>query len=426
MKCENTKRRLSEYLDGVLPDEEHAAVEAHVAECAGCRTELEALRRTVEAVAGLPHHRAPAGFRARVAARVRAEAVARPGRGARIISLWPRLAAVAAMFILAAGITFLVDGGLWLPGSPDGDRLAMKEGREAPALTPGRGVAGTALTHNGTLDAPAAMPPDEAEDGGLADDKRRSGLRSRVAEGLDAPREANGFALGDVVTLKAGANGRRYEHDRAMDEARKAGDLRPGQPLRQAGLARTADFDVDQPHQVLMLQDSRPILLATQAMDLAARNDGRFDLALVPQGDRGDEIVLVLYIPVEQYEAFLSQVTDLVPMRQQRLSNTMVTKQQPYFQDVLVNYYEQQTGEPITKRDWEAMAISGSGGGPSGPARSPAAQPGADHETARLFRDRHVPVKLATDADGDAPVANATAKSEARRTLSELAAARPG
>ncbi|MDP6106952.1 MAG: zf-HC2 domain-containing protein, partial [Candidatus Brocadiia bacterium] len=380
MKCENTKRGLSEYLDGVLPDEEHAAVETHVAGCTGCRAELDALRRTVEAVAGLPHHRAPAGFSARVAARVHAEAVARPGRGARIMRLWPRLAAVAAMFILAAGITFLVDGGLWLPGRPDGDRVAMQGGREAPALTPDGGVAGTGLTHNGTagtavtrdaaLGFDDASLPDEAEERRLADDKRATTLQYLFNDRSADAREKREFAFGDRLPPKSGSGGIRYEHDSTMAGARSAGNIRSvrGLPVKMA------DFDVDQPHQVLMLQDSRPILLATQAMDIAARNDGRFDLALVPQGDRGDEIVLVLCIPVEQYEAFLSQVTDLVPMRQQRLNNTMVTEQEPYFQDVLVNYYEQQTGEPIAKLDWEALDISGTAGPASGPAKPLAAQ----------------------------------------------------
>src|SRR5437660_1313451 len=39
--------RLSEYIDGTLPDAERAALEAHLAGCTACRTTLDELRRVV-------------------------------------------------------------------------------------------------------------------------------------------------------------------------------------------------------------------------------------------------------------------------------------------------------------------------------------------------------------------------------------------
>src|SRR5438046_10540291 len=39
--------RLSEYIDGTLPDAERTALEAHLASCAACRTTLDELRRVV-------------------------------------------------------------------------------------------------------------------------------------------------------------------------------------------------------------------------------------------------------------------------------------------------------------------------------------------------------------------------------------------
>src|SRR2546430_5532042 len=39
--------RLSEYIDGTLPDAERAALEAHLAVCTACRTTLDELRRVV-------------------------------------------------------------------------------------------------------------------------------------------------------------------------------------------------------------------------------------------------------------------------------------------------------------------------------------------------------------------------------------------
>jgi anti-sigma factor RsiW len=52
--CHRIVRWLSEYVDGTLPLARRRAVEAHLRACAGCRYELEALRRTVSLLTGLP------------------------------------------------------------------------------------------------------------------------------------------------------------------------------------------------------------------------------------------------------------------------------------------------------------------------------------------------------------------------------------
>ncbi len=48
MNCTEARDVLIGYLDSELGAEETAAVEAHLAGCAGCRQELEELRRTLE------------------------------------------------------------------------------------------------------------------------------------------------------------------------------------------------------------------------------------------------------------------------------------------------------------------------------------------------------------------------------------------
>jgi anti-sigma factor RsiW len=66
-ECGRHRDRFSEYLDGELTNAERATVEAHLAQCAECRRELEAWRRMVGAVGELPAEPAPAGFAARSA-----------------------------------------------------------------------------------------------------------------------------------------------------------------------------------------------------------------------------------------------------------------------------------------------------------------------------------------------------------------------
>jgi hypothetical protein len=50
MNCRSVRRRLSEYLDGELPDPEGARIAAHLAVCPGCRAEADDLRRAGEAL----------------------------------------------------------------------------------------------------------------------------------------------------------------------------------------------------------------------------------------------------------------------------------------------------------------------------------------------------------------------------------------
>jgi hypothetical protein len=71
MTCHESRERLSELLDEVLPAPERAEVEAHLADCPECRRELERLRATVSLLRRVEPVRAPVGFVDRVMAAVR-------------------------------------------------------------------------------------------------------------------------------------------------------------------------------------------------------------------------------------------------------------------------------------------------------------------------------------------------------------------
>jgi len=66
MNCVKVIGQFSAYLDGQLTVAEREAVRSHIADCARCREELDALARTVYAVADLPRLRAPADLRDQV------------------------------------------------------------------------------------------------------------------------------------------------------------------------------------------------------------------------------------------------------------------------------------------------------------------------------------------------------------------------
>lgn len=112
-ECASVLPLLPEWIRGEAGDDEGRRVEAHVAGCADCAAEAELLR-ALRASRPEP----PAELAARIKGGLRA-AEARPGASPGWIpwewsALVPRLAAVAAVLVLAASV-------LLLPGEDGGD-----------------------------------------------------------------------------------------------------------------------------------------------------------------------------------------------------------------------------------------------------------------------------------------------------------------
>lgn len=113
MKCDEAREHLAAQLDGEIDGAPRRAVDEHLAECAACAAEREALARAWRLLdlAGTPPA-VPDTFEARLRERIRA-GEGRP-RG-RILGLpIPAAAAAAAAVLLAAGVLALRPRG----GSP--------------------------------------------------------------------------------------------------------------------------------------------------------------------------------------------------------------------------------------------------------------------------------------------------------------------
>jgi Predicted transmembrane transcriptional regulator (anti-sigma factor) len=52
--CIELVELLTDYLEGVLPPDEVAAVEAHLADCPPCRRYLDQMRATIDALGSVP------------------------------------------------------------------------------------------------------------------------------------------------------------------------------------------------------------------------------------------------------------------------------------------------------------------------------------------------------------------------------------
>ena len=53
--CKELVELVTPYLEDVLAANERAAIERHLAECDGCRTYVEQMRRTIRAIGHIPH-----------------------------------------------------------------------------------------------------------------------------------------------------------------------------------------------------------------------------------------------------------------------------------------------------------------------------------------------------------------------------------
>jgi len=116
----------SDYLNGLLSEEERILFEEHLASCPGCRREILEIRKTAAAVAGLTPPSVPAAWTTAAKDRLRAK------RSSPVVAVrlspahTTRRTDVVQYAVIAAGVTaglvllfWLVMGGLvqrWLPG----------------------------------------------------------------------------------------------------------------------------------------------------------------------------------------------------------------------------------------------------------------------------------------------------------------------
>jgi len=91
---------LNEYVDGTLPASDRAAVEAHLAECVGCRTAVAELRALVAGAAALPTTVEPSrDLWTTIEARIVQRATYNVRR-----AFWRRALAAAAVLAIALGL----------------------------------------------------------------------------------------------------------------------------------------------------------------------------------------------------------------------------------------------------------------------------------------------------------------------------------
>ena len=63
MDCKSLVELVTDYLEGALPDDERAHLEAHLADCDGCNTYLDQIRTTLRLTGALSEQKTPAEAR---------------------------------------------------------------------------------------------------------------------------------------------------------------------------------------------------------------------------------------------------------------------------------------------------------------------------------------------------------------------------
>jgi anti-sigma factor RsiW len=109
--------RLSDYLDGELSPVERASIDAHLAECAGCRAALEQLRQVVARAQTLPDAAPDRDLWRDIATRIGSTPRARVSVFKRMVTsrlsfTLPQLAAASlALMVLSGGLVWMAKSG---------------------------------------------------------------------------------------------------------------------------------------------------------------------------------------------------------------------------------------------------------------------------------------------------------------------------
>jgi len=267
--------KLSELLDGMLPESERRSVEAHLADCADCRRERDALACVVESLAALPTERVGDGFRRGVMERIDAAPVGSTERVIPLRRYMVRALPIAATLLVAVslGLTFL--GG---PESPKSGQDDLRARNSKDRLS----------TDHGSPRELAGGPD------------KRNDLPDGVA--TDAKSDPVGYAARSAkptVSTPAAA---------VMDKA----------------LAACASEAFGGVHQTLTMEAEAPDALAQRAVAVAAGLG--VNATIVPMAKKleggGGDIRVRLTVPRAQYQALLKQLAGLTPVeRRQVLEN---------------------------------------------------------------------------------------------------------
>ncbi len=166
MRCGRARSLIAAAVDGEVVARRRRAFDRHLADCAGCRRELEETRRVLALVADLPDHAdVPPALEQETLRRVRRLAAEERERSGTRARPWWAVLGVPAVAIATTAVVMLAVG-VWRTGSaPDGIGAApSRTAANSHAAAPSRAVARRETPTRLAKVAPAEPPPELAAD----------------------------------------------------------------------------------------------------------------------------------------------------------------------------------------------------------------------------------------------------------------------
>jgi hypothetical protein len=221
VKHRDVRDRLGDYLEGALPLEDRALLDAHLDACDGCASELEDLRTTVRLLRALSAIDEPADVTAAVMRRL-AEGEGQPTLWTRVLDsldAWARpqtLVAVAVGAAALAGVVIFRPDGMPRPMRPSEPQLHVVE---QAATRPLRAALPSPILLERALGTARAPEPPEAEQSADAQARPFVIVRApRMPFHLPMPRGFAGSAFADpdaFADVEVLAHGLRQPHTAA-------------------------------------------------------------------------------------------------------------------------------------------------------------------------------------------------------------------
>ncbi len=296
------REEFSALLDDELTLEERERVEGHLAECAECLRELDALKQVDVAYGGLSTVNAPEDFEEGVRQAIRPRTRWFPALGGARPARWLRpAAAMAAVLLAMIGAVFLLG-----PAGPERFEVAnVLENEAPPALMAEEGL------FSPTPAAPAGAPPlavneevragkpssvralDEKGDAEFVDDVRERFVRERLE--LDAPEAAESDADSLRSESKANPKPKPKKDELAQERLQSLGYVDGAgagvRKRRVAGRQLAAEAAVP----------SRGVGEAKESLQVGSKEGVRFDAENEPQSADAEQVVTTSEALQEEY-----------------------------------------------------------------------------------------------------------------------------
>ena len=187
MRCEDCRELLWAYLEKETTAEETEKVEEHLAACADCREELDAVREMKKALQSLPDEALPEGYHTELMQKLQAEAASNvvPFPAKKKAPKWKQLSmiAAAALVVVAAGG---INGMLGMRQSQNEavQKMEVTTDDTTVAYDAAESVKGAIMEETGS-DAAVVEYQVDTSSAASSNEKKRSSA-SPVADGADA------------------------------------------------------------------------------------------------------------------------------------------------------------------------------------------------------------------------------------------------